>query len=393
MATLSGSAAADIVYQSQILQHVSRTFALNIPQLPVALRDVVANVYALCRIADTIEDEPALSPARKAAFLERFSELVAGRGDAAAFSHDLGALLSSASTAHERELVANTARVVRITRGFPTAQRRTIERCLRVMSRGMAEFQQDVTPEGLPDLRALDRYCYHVAGIVGETLTDLFADYSVEIRRHRDDLLELSVSFGQGLQMVNILKDVREDRLRGACWLPRDVFPGTGLDIPRSPPAREAAPGFAEGLSSLVAITRDHLANGLQFVLTIPAHEAGIRRFCLWPLGMAVLTLRRVNAAPGFRTGQDVKISRRSVRAVTVVARILERSNVPLKVLFRGLTQGLPHTPHRPHATRSCGPLRTTARAAPLRRDLRVGRGERDAPSAVSAAVGESRRQ
>ena len=36
--------------------------------------------------------------------------------------------------------------------------------------------------------------------------------------------MRLAVSFGQGLQMTNILKDIWDDRERGACWLPRDAF-------------------------------------------------------------------------------------------------------------------------------------------------------------------------
>ena len=335
---------SDLAYQAEILQGVSRTFALNIPQLPDALRDVVGNVYALCRIADTIEDEPALSPAQKRAFSERFIEVVTGRGDVVPFSRELGALLSSSSTEREQDLVANTARMVRITNGFHAAQRRAIERCVRVMSRGMAEFQQNATPDGLEDISHLNRYCYHVAGVVGETLTDLFCDYSAEIRRRRDDLFALSVPFGQGLQMVNILKDIWEDHRRGACWLPRDVFQAAGFEL-RSLSAEQPAPGFVEGLSELVAIAHRHLADALRFVLILPAHETGIRRFCLWPLGMAVLTLQRVHATPAFRSGQDVKISRRSVRTVTAVSSALVRSNLALKLLFQGLTRGLPRTP------------------------------------------------
>ena len=338
------SANADLAYQSEILQGVSRTFALNIPQLPGALRDVVGNVYALCRIADTIEDEPALSPAQKQAFSERFIDVVAGRAEVAPFSRDLGALLSPSSTERERDLVANTARVVRVARGFRAAQRRAIERCVRVMSRGMAEFQQNATPDGLEDIPHLNRYCYHVAGVVGETLTDLFCDYSTDIGRRRDELFALSVSFGQGLQMVNILKDVWEDRRRGACWLPRDVFRTTGFEL-RSLSAGQPAPGFAAGLSALVAITRRHLADALRFVLMLPPRETGIRRFCLWPLGMAVLTLRRIHATPAFRSGHEVKISRRSVRAVIAVTSALVRSNVGLRLLFGGLTRGLPGPP------------------------------------------------
>ena len=56
-----GDSAAE--FQQQILPHVSRTFALTIPQLPPPLRISVTNAYLLCRIADTIEDEPTL-PAR-----------------------------------------------------------------------------------------------------------------------------------------------------------------------------------------------------------------------------------------------------------------------------------------------------------------------------------------
>lgn len=335
---------SDLAYQAEILQGVSRTFALNIPQLPGALRDVVANVYALCRIADTIEDEPALSSTQKQAFSERFIQVVAGRAEVAPFSRELGALLSPSSTEREQNLVANTARIVRITIGFPAAQRRAIERCVRIMSHGMAEFQQNATPEGLEDLPHLNRYCYHVAGIVGETLTDLFCDYSAEIRQRRDDLFALSVPFGQGLQMVNILKDIWEDHRRGACWLPRDVFQAAGFEL-RSLSAEQPAPGFVEGLSELVAIAHRHLADALRFVLILPPHETGIRRFCLWPLGMAVLTLQRVHATPAFRSGQDVKISRRSVRAVTAVSSALVRSNLALKLLFQGLTRGLPRTP------------------------------------------------
>ena len=67
-------------YQDQILPHVSRTFALTIPQLPTRLKVAVTNAYLLCRIADTIEDEPALSPADTLALLERFKGAVGGRG-------------------------------------------------------------------------------------------------------------------------------------------------------------------------------------------------------------------------------------------------------------------------------------------------------------------------
>ena len=331
----------DFVYQTDILQGVSRTFALTIPQLPRPLRDVVGNAYLLCRITDTIEDEPSLSPVQKQAFSERFVEVVAGREDPGPFASELGALLSSSTTENERDLIANTARVIRITHGFRPAQRSALERCVRIMSRGMAEFQLNATPDGLEDLPHLDRYCYHVAGVVGEMLTELFCEYSEEVAERREELLTLAVSFGQGLQMTNILKDVWDDRRRGACWLPRDIFLEAGFDL-STLPGGQGDPGFATGLLELVGIARQHLGNALRFTLLIPNRETGIRRHCLWALGMAVLTLRRIHSNPSFRDGQEVKISRKSVWAVAVVTSAVVRWDTVLEFLFKVLTRGLP---------------------------------------------------
>ena len=47
---LSGE--ADEAYQKHILQYVSRTFALTIPQLPAELSRVVSNAYLLVDYGD-----------------------------------------------------------------------------------------------------------------------------------------------------------------------------------------------------------------------------------------------------------------------------------------------------------------------------------------------------
>ena len=352
MALANGAHHADLAYQTDVLQRVSRTFALTIPELPDTLRDVVGNAYLLCRITDTIEDEPALSTAQKQRFWRRFVHVVAGRDDAADFAQNLGASLSSSTTAGEHDLVANTPRVLRITAGFRAAQRRVIERCVRIMSRGMAEFQQLDTSRGLDDVAQVNRYCYHVAGVVGEMLTELFCDYSAEINDRRDELLPLAVSFGQGLQMTNILKDIWEDRRRGACWLPRDIFFRAGFDLSSLCPGH-SDPAFARGLAAVVAIARQHLEDARRFIEIVPARETGIRRHCLWALGLAALTLRRIHANPTFRRGREVKVSRRSVWAITTATSILARSNVALRLLFGTLVRGLP----LPRTTqRSSGP-------------------------------------
>ena len=333
--------ASDLDYQERILQGVSRTFALTIPQLPTALCRVVGNAYLLCRIADTIEDDPSLDGAQKRHFSEAFIRVIAGEHSAEDFAEALRPLLSDRILDAEKELVENTPRVIRLTHAFNARKRAALERCVRIMSRGMSDFQQNKTLDGLDDLAEMDRYCYCVAGVVGEMLTELFCDYSDEIDANRSELQKLAVSFGQGLQMTNILKDVWEDRARGACWLPREVFQRVGFDLGRLAVDHDRG-RFAQGLEELIGIARMHLQNALSYTLLIPAHEAGIRRFCLWALGMAVLTLRKIHANPGFVSGGQVKISRRSVKAVVLASNVSVRNDTVLRLLFETFTRSLP---------------------------------------------------
>src|SRR5258708_35529242 len=97
------SVSSDEVYQDHILPHVSRTFALTIPQLPMGLRTAVTCAYLLCRIADTIEDEPALTPPETLAFLQRFSALLAGHGDPSLLAREIVQRLSDRPLATERD--------------------------------------------------------------------------------------------------------------------------------------------------------------------------------------------------------------------------------------------------------------------------------------------------
>jgi farnesyl-diphosphate farnesyltransferase len=250
-------------------------------------------------------------------------------------------LLSDSTLAAEKDLIANTSRVIRLTHSFTPPQRTALHRCVRIMAVGMAEFQQRSSLDGLTDLSELDRYCYYVAGVVGEMLTDLFCDYSREIAEQQAALQSYAVSFGQALQMTNILKDIWEDRQRGACWLPREVFAGFGFDLKNMSPG-VYDPAFGNGLIELIAVAHTHLHNALRYTLLIPRHEKGMRRFCLWALGMAVLTLRRIAEKLDFCRGEQVKISRRSVKATILVSNLASGSDFALRRIFYLLTRSLP---------------------------------------------------
>ncbi len=338
---MTASSADDLRYQDAILRDVSRTFALTIPQLPDRLRVVVGNAYLLCRIADTIEDSPALTIEQKLAFSQAFAEIVEGLRAVGDFGDALADALTQGSLEAERDLIRNTARVIRITHGFSDAERAALSRCVRIMTSGMEEFQEGQFTDGLRDVPQLDAYCYHVAGVVGEMLCDLFCAHSPETAKNREKLAALAVSFGQGLQMTNILKDIWDDKARNVVWLPRSVFDAHGFDMCNLG-VKKDDPAFRAGLIELIGIARGHLENALQYTLVIPKSEPGIRRFCLWAIGMALLTLGKIAANPYFSNGNEVKISRRAVRGVVLASNLACKNDAALKILFRIAARGLP---------------------------------------------------
>lgn len=334
-------AMTDDQFQMALLEGVSRTFALTIPQLPEVLCRAVANAYLLCRIVDTIEDEVSLSPEQKGYFCHGFISIVKSGEGSEAFAAKLAPLLSVQNTLPaEHVLISVIPRVIRITRQFDPAQIEALSACVETMAEGMPLFQAENMRGGVAKLTDMDRYCYYVAGCVGEMLTKLFCHYSPKIAEHRVEMLSLAVSFGQGLQMTNILKDIWDDAERGVCWLPQDVFTEVGYDL-KNLGAQSNDANFRSGLSRLISIAHEHLNNALKFTQLIPSHETGIRNFCLWALGMAVLTLKKIKQNLGFTRSEQVKITRNSVKSTILATKLVGRSNIMLRLLFDLIGQGL----------------------------------------------------
>lgn len=345
---------SDKAFQQRLLQGVARTFALTIPQLPAALVDAVANAYLLCRIADTIEDESAIKPSQKWVLAKSYIDAVGGRGSAQEFVGRFYPLLGPRRSPAEKELIAQAARVIGITHSFSPPQRARLERCVRIMTKGMIYFQMHKSPQGLKNSQEFDRYCYHVAGVVGELLTGLCCQYHPALESQRDRLMSLAVSFGQGLQMTNILRDIRKDLEEGVCWLPRELFAAGGYDLTRlKDPGRD--PAFAAGLGQLTAIAHGHLLNALYYTLSLPPPERGLRKFCFCSIAMALLTLRKIHKRPYFKNLRQVKIRRSTVGLVFAATALLQHSNGLLQWLFTRLAARLPAAapvtlPADPHA-------------------------------------------
>ena len=278
----------------QLLIATSRTFALAIPLLPEPTRREVTISYLLFRIADTFEDAAAWPRALRIAALERFIQLLEApdREEIAAVAA-LWAEEVPVDQPGYRELLAAVPFVFDSFLALaPDAVALIREHTVRT-ARGMAGFVARTGDDGelrLRDVADLQAYCYTVAGIVGELLTELFILGRPAVSAVAAALRERARAFGEGLQLVNILKDSASDATQGRRYLPEDADRAAVLELARS-----------------------DLQQAAEYVLTLQSAgtERGIVAFNALPVRLAHATLVRVEQA-----GPGSKITRSQVYAI-----------------------------------------------------------------------------
>lgn len=278
----------------QLLIATSRTFALAIPLLPEPTRREVTISYLLFRIADTFEDAATWPRALRIAALERFIALLKApdREEIAAVAAQWAEEVPVDQPGY-RELLAAVPFVFDSFLDLaPEAVALIREHTVRTAS-GMAGFVARTGDDGeltLRDVADLQAYCYTVAGIVGELLSELFILGRPEIAAVASGLRQRARAFGEGLQLVNILKDSAADATQGRRYLPEGTERAAVLELAR----------------------RD-LQQAAEYVLTLQhaGAERGIVAFNALPVRLAHATLVRVEQA-----GPGSKITRSQVYAI-----------------------------------------------------------------------------
>lgn len=276
-----------------LLVKTSRTFALSIPPLPEPLRREVTVSYLLFRLADTFEDTTSWPPATRSAALAQFRKLLQRPpGATLAAARIIWRSLPSVGHDGYAELLDDAEIVLRALWDLDPAARQIIighiDRTAERMS-GFVERTQGERLE-LEDLDDLRAYCYAVAGIVGELLTDLFRRQLPALDDSEPDLNRLAVAFGEGLQLVNILKDSRDDDDEGRRYLPRNTT-----------------------RTEVFAVARTDLDLATRYVAALQRSDAprGLLEFAALPVRLAYATLTRVEAS-----GAGAKLTREEVNAI-----------------------------------------------------------------------------
>ncbi|MFK7817968.1 MAG: squalene/phytoene synthase family protein, partial [Planctomycetaceae bacterium] len=170
-----------------MLLRTSRTFALNIPLLPDALRMQVGIAYLLFRIADSIEDGIPSSRAEKRRLFDMFIDAMR-TGEAAAFCEQ-----AKLTPPHESddccEVVQNTPMLLDEL-AHDTKVSEIV--CAHVIksAEGMRRFSMAGGQHGNVRLKSraeLHDYCYVVAGIFGEMLKELLRDHDQQLESAREE--------------------------------------------------------------------------------------------------------------------------------------------------------------------------------------------------------------
>ena len=96
----------------------------------------------------------------------------------------------------------------------------------------IAGLQQDLGVVRIATEPELLRYCYRVAGTVGLLMSDI-------LDATDPAAAPFAIDLGIAMQLTNICRDVREDALRGRCYLPESFIGTVPLTALASPSATE----------------------------------------------------------------------------------------------------------------------------------------------------------
>ena len=163
----------------------------------------------------------------------------------------------------------------------------------------------------LSTLAEVNQYCFFVAGLVGELLTDLVSEKTPTLGEHS----YLSAHhFGLFLQKINLLKDQLEDEKQ----------------------KRFLVPSRQELLASL----RLDAQGAISYIQSLPVSEKGFRLFCAWSLFLGLSSL------PWIQKGWSLGLLGKIPRIITEkllgrVERVID-DNAALLNLFQELMPTLP---------------------------------------------------
>lgn len=256
----------------RITRREAKNFAYGIMVLPRAKRQAIAAIYAFARRVDDVADGELPLEEKRAGLEELRAALRADPADPVFVAlHD----------ARERF-------------GIP---RDPLE---ALVDGGLQDLEQ-VTYADFADLRG---YCEKVAGAVGLACVPVYGSTD------REHALTHASQLGIALQLINIIRDVDEDRQLGRVYLPQDELAAFGVE------ELALSPEFRALMAFEAERARTYLAEGLRLLDSLDRRSA----LCVGTFaGLYRETLDRIEEGGFDVFGEKTRLS--APRKLAVVAR------------------------------------------------------------------------
>ncbi|KAL8895909.1 MAG: hypothetical protein Q9207_007955 [Kuettlingeria erythrocarpa] len=269
------------------LDKTSRSFSTVIQELHPELLVPIALFYLILRGLDTIEDDMTIPLEKKNTLLREFYKITEKEG---------WSFNGNGPDEKDRELLVQFHYVIEEFRKVKPVYREIINDIARQMGDGMADYCTRAAEgrSGVDTVEDFDMYCYYVAGLVGNGLTQLFVESGLAnpALRERE---QLQTSMGLFLQKTNIIRDIKEDWDDKRRFWPREIWSKYVEDFEDlfKPENTEAALNCS---SDMVLHSLNHADECLFYLAGLK--EQSVFNFAAIPQAMAIATLALVFRNP-----------------------------------------------------------------------------------------------
>ena len=171
----------------RIARSQAKNFYFAFRTLPARRRRAIYAAYAFCRICDDIADEDR-PPEEKRRLFDETRRLL-DRSHNGTADHAVFTALRDATTTFD----------------IPKSYFEEV----------IQGVEMDLTHARYRDFDELKTYCYRVASTVGLICIEVFGYEDADAR-------EYAVDLGLGMQLTNIMRDIKEDAERGRIYIPQD---------------------------------------------------------------------------------------------------------------------------------------------------------------------------
>ncbi|HAV65604.1 MAG TPA: farnesyl-diphosphate farnesyltransferase [Verrucomicrobiales bacterium] len=307
---------ADVRKLNRLLKRVSRSFYLTLRILPAEIRPQIGLAYLLARATDTIADTEIIPWEERLITLRMLRDRILGTHG---IPLEFGELAEQQAKPSERELLV---RIEEIIGGLALISPRDQDRVREVITTITSGQEMDLerfgpaTPESVIALNThsgLEDYTYRVAGCVGVFWTRMVQAHLFHLApMYESMLLKNGVWFGQGLQLVNILRDLSEDLRRGRCYFPQDKLEEVGL-TPGDLLNPENEERFRLIYDAYLDFAEARLSAGWEYTNALPRKFVRLRLSCAWPILIGRRTLEMLRTTPVLNPDYRVRVPRSEV--------------------------------------------------------------------------------